>query len=76
VLEIELPSNNNNQEPSISCISDLDNKVIPLTPIQRSANVYEVPWQPFASGKYTIKICTLHYLMGKKLIMHKNSRTC
>lgn len=68
VLEIELPSNNNNQEPSISCISELDNKVIPLTPIQRSANVYEVPWQPFASGKYTLKIMHPSLPLWEKII--------
>ncbi len=56
VLEIALPSGNNDKEPSVSYISEQEGRSISLTPVQRSANVYEVPWQPSVSGRYTFKI--------------------
>ncbi|HOV33350.1 MAG TPA: M23 family metallopeptidase [Candidatus Hydrogenedens sp.] len=68
VLEIALPLGTNNKEPSVSCISQLDNKVISLTVIQRSANVYEVPWQPHTSGKYTFKISHTSLPLWEKTI--------
>ncbi|MGC8845386.1 MAG: M23 family metallopeptidase [Candidatus Hydrogenedens sp.] len=54
VLEILLAQTSAKEIPEVTCISEQES--ILLKPIQRANNIYELPWEPPASGKYTFRV--------------------
>lgn len=54
VLEILLASTSSKETPEITCISEQG--AVLLKPFQRTDNIYELPWKPPASGKYTFRV--------------------
>ncbi len=54
VIEILLSNTSSKESPAIVCISDKG--IERLNPIQRASNLYELPWKPTISGKYTFQV--------------------
>ncbi|HOQ30889.1 MAG TPA: M23 family metallopeptidase [Candidatus Hydrogenedens sp.] len=54
VLEILLASTSSKEAPEITCTSEQG--TVSLKPVQRTSNIYELPWKPTASGKYTFRV--------------------
>lgn len=54
VVEILLASTSSKEAPEVTCISEQG--TVLLKPIQRVGNIYELPWEPPTSGKYTFRV--------------------
>jgi len=55
-IEIVLPTNKIDTEPTILCLLDTEEQPITLKPFRCNDTVYELPWSPPHSGKWTFKV--------------------